>query len=121
MTTELLTTGNPVPLSDLRPREWMQLTLGFFWRLIAWSIASTLVGTLVTYGVAFGVSAAVSPSGAFATYNRLVVPLTFLVGLVVSLVMTRWFLRLVLTGRYGALRLVVVRDDADAAMTTRLA
>ena len=119
MPTELLTTGVPVPLSDLHKREWMQLTLGFFWRLIAWSLASTLIGTLTTSAVAFGVSAAVNRSRAFETYNRMVLPLTLLIGLVVSLVMTRWFLRLVLSGRYGALRLAVIRDDADTAIGAR--
>jgi hypothetical protein len=119
MPTELLTTGVPVPLSELRAREWIWLTLGVFWRLIAWSLASTLAGTLVTYAAAYGVSAAVNRSRAFEEYNRVVVPFTLLVGLVVSLVMTRWFVRLVLTGRYGALRLAVVRDDAGAAIATR--
>ena len=119
MPIELLTTGVPVPLSDLRKREWTQLTLGFFWRLIAWSLASTLIGTLATSAVAFGVSAAVNRSRAFEAYNRMMLPFTLLVGVVVSLVMTRWFLRLVLTGRYGALRLAVIREDTDMAIAAR--
>ena len=111
--------GVAVPLSDLRPREWMQLTLGFFWRGIAWSLMTGMIGTLVSYGVAFGVLAALGRTPAPESYNRIAIPLTLFLGLLVGLVTLRWFVRMVLTGRYGALRLAVIRDEADAIIARR--
>jgi hypothetical protein len=119
MVTENPMRGVPIPLSDLRPLEWVQLTLGFFWRGIAWSLVSGLIGSLMSYAVAFGVWAALGQAPAPETYNRIALPLTLLLGLLVSLVMLRWFVRMVLAGRYGHLRLAVIRDHADPAIARR--
>ena len=119
MATEMPRQGVPVSLSDLRSREWMQLTIGFFWRGIVWSLVSGMIGTLVSYAVAFGVWATLSGTPSPQTYNRIALPLTLLLGLLVSLATLRWFVRLILTGRYGALPLTVIREDGHSDCSSR--
>jgi hypothetical protein len=119
MATEMPTHGVHVPLSDLRSREWTQLTIGFFWRGIVWSLLSGMIGTLLSYAVAFGVWAALSDTPSPQAYSRIALPATLLLGLIISLVTVRWFVRWVLTGRYGALRLAVIREDVRPVIASR--
>lgn len=75
-----------------------------------WTIIAALVGTVVSYLVAFGLTKAMGPTLAPVAYRRIAIPLTLMVNLGVAFLMFRLYARWILTGRYGPLRLVVVRD-----------
>ena len=106
------TPGVPVALAELRSAEWLHLTFGLFWRSSVWAIVASVVGTLVSYVVAYGTMKAMGNSPDPSDYRRIVVPLTLLIGVGVAFLMFRWYTRWILTGRYGPLRLVVVRAMA---------
>ena len=104
------TQGTPVALAELRSTEWHYLTFGLFWRSVLFSIIASLVGTIVSYAVAFGIFKAMGTPPDTVAYRRIAVPLTLVVGVGVAFLMFRLYTRWILTGRYGQLRLVVVRD-----------
>jgi hypothetical protein len=105
--------GVPVGLSELRSIEWLHLTFGFFWRSGVWGIVASLVGTLVSYVVAYGTTKAMGHAPDPTVYRRIAVPLTLAVSVGIAFLMFRWYTRWILTGRYGPLRLVVVRDASS--------
>lgn len=113
------TSGRIVPIDQLEPREWVQLVLGLFSRFLVWSLATGVVGGALSYALAIGAWAALGGRSAASTFDRFGLPIAAAVSLLVG-VGAMWLLaRLMLTGRYGTLRLAVVREAEGAAGVAR--
>jgi hypothetical protein len=105
--------GVPVTLAELRSTEWLHLTFGMFWRNVVWALIASLIGTLVSYIVAYGIGTVMGNAPDPVVYRRIAMPLTLVSSVGVAFLMFRWYTRWILSGRYGSLRLVVVRDIAS--------
>ncbi len=97
----------------LDANAWMQLMLGFFWRGIVYTLGCIVAGALVG-GIAGGIIGVVL--GILGTGLDDITAITgtvgFVLGLAVSLVGLKYYIRWLLRARFGTLRLVVVRDEA---------
>ena len=103
-----------VPLADLRRGDWLRLMLGFFWRGLVYAVACALAGGIgggVVGGVLGGAMAARGAS--VDAIQVLVRPIGALVGLGLGFAGLRPYIGWLLSARYGAVRLAIIRTDRD--------
>jgi len=99
-----------VPPSDLLPGEWVRLMWGFFWRSILYTLASAIGGAIAGAIVGFFLGLVMAVVGYSPEEIRSSARLIGgILGLVVAVVLLRYYVEWILRGRYGDLRLAVVR------------
>ena len=106
--------GDVVTTTQLRSNEWLRLMWGFFWRGVAFTVASALGGGIVGGVVGAVVGLVMGFAGATLEQIRAIISIVGMVlGLGVGFFMLRWYIAWLLGGRYGNLRLQIVRLGSE--------
>lgn len=99
-----------IATSEVSGSEWLQLMWGFLWRGIVFTIACMVAGGIAGAIVGAVIGMVMGIVGATIGQIRSVTgTVGFILGLLVGFLLLRFYIAWLLQGRYGTLRLALVR------------